>query len=90
MASEEIKKATGAPVYVSREDSGKLSSFVYKVDSEKARELFGKLLFCWTKELKHKKTKCREVLYSIYSLLFESESNEETVSIIIAGFCIFS
>ena len=27
MASEEIKKATGVPVYVSREDSGKLSDY---------------------------------------------------------------
>ena len=28
--------------------------------------------------MKHKKTKCREVLYSIYSLLFEYENTEET------------
>ena len=60
------------------EDSGKLSSFIYKVDSEKARELFGKLHFCWTKELKYKKSKCRAVLYSVYSLLFECESGKET------------
>ncbi|MBR5553597.1 MAG: helix-turn-helix transcriptional regulator [Clostridia bacterium] len=55
------------------EDSGKLVSAVYKPDPRKTNEAFRSLLFYWTRGGRKRYTKSRELLYSIYDLLFDSK-----------------
>lgn len=58
-------------------DSGALCASVYKPDPGKTQELFRNLLFYWTRGGRKKFTKSREILYSIYEQLFDSEIQKD-------------